>query len=121
MAQLFEVDIPEHKVLWSSLQKLYGLGPHEAKELCLSMGIGTDVKYIDIRSKEWYRLTQRLQRRSLVETRRLRLLRSNFRRLTRIKCYRGVRHSLGLPVRGQRTHTNASLSKRMVAKRSKKT
>ena len=111
MPRLLGVDIPNDKPIIISLQYLYGVGDKVARELCHKAGIDTAKHARELHEEEVARLTTLLERDYTVEGPLRRLIGQNITRLKDIKCYRGLRHRLGLPVRGQRTKTNARTRK----------
>jgi len=111
MPRLLGVDLPNDKPTVVSLRYLYGVGKHVALELCEKAGIDPQKRARDLAEDEVGRLAALLERDYTVEGPLRRLLAQNISRLKEIKCYRGMRHRLGLPVRGQRTRTNARTRK----------
>ena len=111
MPRLLGVDIPDNKKAVVSLTYLFGVGPQTARDLCLKAGIEPNVKARDLDGEELGRLAEILERDYVVEGPLRRQLQQNINRLREIKCYRGIRHRVGLPVRGQRTKTNARTRK----------
>lgn len=111
MPRLLGVDIPNDKKTVYSLTYLYGVGPHVARELCDKAGVDKDKRARDLSDEELSRLASILERDYTVEGPLRRAVQQNISRLRDIKCYRGIRHRLGLPVRGQRTRTNARTRK----------
>jgi len=111
MPRLLGVDIPNDKQIVYSLQYLYGVGDHVARELCHKAGIAQNRSARDLSEEELSRLSTLLERDYTVEGPLRRLVGQNITRLKDIKCYRGMRHRMGLPVRGQRTKTNARTRK----------
>lgn len=111
MPRLLGVDIPNDKAIIVSLEYLYGVGDHVARELCHKAGIDTRKQARDLSEEELSRLATLLERDYIVEGPLRRLVQQNISRLREVKCYRGIRHRLGLPVRGQRTRTNARTRK----------
>ena len=107
MPRLLGVDIPSDKPTVISLGYLYGVGPNIARELCHKAGIDPTKRARDLGEDEVGRLAALLERDYTVEGPLRRQVQQNVTRLRDIKCYRGIRHRLGLPVRGQRTRTNA--------------
>jgi small subunit ribosomal protein S13 len=105
------VDIPNDKPTVYSLRYLYGVGDQVARELCAKAGIDPQKHARDLAEEELSRLTALLERDYTVEGPLRRLVQQNVSRLRDIKCYRDMRHRLGLPVRGQRTKTNARTRK----------
>ena len=111
MPRLLGVDIPDNKKAVISLTYLYGVGPQTARELCHKAGISPDKKARELDGEELGRLAKIVERDYVVEGPLRRQLQQNITRLREIKCYRGMRHRMGLPVRGQRTKTNARTRK----------
>ncbi|MDP1564093.1 MAG: 30S ribosomal protein S13 [Pirellulaceae bacterium] len=111
MPRLLGVDIPNDKRTVVSLTYLYGVGPHTARELCLKAGINQDKLAREINDEELARLSGLMETDYTVEGPLRRQVGQNIARLREIKCYRGIRHRVGLPVRGQRTKTNARTRK----------
>ncbi len=111
MPRIFGVDIPNDKKTIYSLQYLYGVGPAVARELCHKAGVNEDARARELTDEEISRLATILERDYTVEGPLRRQIQQNIGRLRDIKCYRGIRHRLSLPVRGQRTRTNARTRK----------
>lgn len=111
MPRLMGVDIPNDKQIVFALQYLYGVGDHVARELCKKAGVDVTRLSRDLTEEELFRMANLLERDYTVEGPLRRLVSQNITRLKDIKCYRGLRHRLGLPVRGQRTKTNARTRK----------
>lgn len=111
MPRILGVDIPNDKKTLISLQYLYGVGPAVARELCEKAGVNPDSHARELSDEEIGRLAIILERDYTVEGPLRRQVTQNINRLRDIKCYRGIRHRLGLPVRGQRTRTNARTRK----------
>ncbi len=111
MPRLMGVDIPNDKQIIYSLQYLYGVGDHVARDLCNKAGIEINRLAKDLTEEEVFRLATLLERDYTVEGPLRRLVGQNISRLKDIKCYRGLRHRMNLPVRGQRTKTNARTRK----------
>ncbi len=111
MPRLLGVDIPNDKKTVISLTYLYGVGPKIARDLCHKAAIDEDKRARDLTDQEISRLSIILERDYTVEGPLRRQVQQNINRLREIKCYRGIRHRLGLPVRGQRTKTNARTRK----------
>jgi small subunit ribosomal protein S13 len=107
MARIAGVDIPNEKRLEISLRYIYGIGPHSASVICEKTGIAPETKTRDLTDAELSRIRELLEKEFLVEGDLRRDVRQNIQRLIEINCYRGIRHRRGLPVRGQRTKTNA--------------
>ncbi len=111
MPRLLGVDIPGNKPTVISLRYLYGVGPKTAQELCFKAGVNPQGRAKDLREDEVARLAALLDKDYTVEGQLRRQLTQNIARLRDINCYRGIRHRRGLPVRGQRTRTNARTRK----------
>ncbi len=111
MPRLLGVDIPNDKPTAISLTYLFGVGPKSARELCHKAGVDPQRRARELADDEVSRLAVLLERDYTVEGPLRRQLNQNVARLREIKCYRGIRHRMGLPVRGQRTRTNARTRK----------
>ena len=111
MPRVLGVDIPNDRPTVISLTYLYGVGPRIARELCHKAGIDPQVRARELREDELARLAALLDKDYVVEGQLRRQRNQNIARLKDIGCYRGVRHRRGLPVRGQRTRTNARTRK----------
>ncbi len=111
MPRIIGVDIPGNKRVEFSLRYLYGVGPAKALEIIEKVGIDRDLKAKDLTPDQIARITKILQDDLLVEGDLRRTLAADIRRLQQINCYRGIRHRRNLPVRGQRTKTNARTRK----------
>lgn len=111
MPRLLGVDIPNERKTVVSLTYLYGVGPHTARELCQKTDVDPNKRARDLKDDELSRLAAILERDYVVEGPLRRQLQQSINRLRDIKCYRGMRHRMGLPVRGQRTKTNARTRK----------
>ena len=111
MPRLLGVDIPADRPTVISLTYLYGVGPKISRELCHNAGIDPQVRARDLGEDEVARLAALLDKDYVVEGQLRRQTAQNVTRLRDISCYRGLRHRRGLPVRGQRTRTNARTRK----------
>jgi len=111
MPRLLGVDLPNDKPTVVALRYLYGVGKHVSRELCEKAGIDPHKRARDLGEDEVSRLAALLERDYTVEGPLRRQIAQDISRLRDIKCYRGMRHRLGLPVRGQRTRTNARTRK----------
>ena len=107
MPRLLGVDIPNDRPTVISLTYLYGVGPKTARELCHKAGVDPNTRARDLHEDEVARMAALLDKDYTVEGQLRRQLTQNVARLKDINCYRGIRHRRGLPVRGQRTKTNA--------------
>ncbi len=106
MLRLVGIDLPESKRIEVALTYIYGIGPKIARELLTSAKISLDTRAKDLTAPEVAKL-QKLLETVKVEGDLRKEIRENVQRLKRISSYRGSRHNAGLPVRGQRTRTNA--------------
>jgi small subunit ribosomal protein S13 len=107
MARIAGVDIPREKRIDVSLRYIYGIGPTIASRICEKSGIDPATKTRDLTDDEVSRIRELIDKEHIVEGDLRREMRQNVQRLIEINCYRGIRHRRGLPVRGQRTKTNA--------------
>jgi len=105
------IDIPGNKRIEISLRYIYGVGPKRAVELCEKLGLDPAMKANDLKDDEITKLAGLLQSTYRIEGDLRREVTQNIRRLISINSYRGLRHKRGLPVRGQRTSTNARTRK----------
>jgi small subunit ribosomal protein S13 len=105
------VDLPADKPTHISLRYLYGIGPTLALRLCEQARLDPQRKARELTDDEISRLTTLLDREYVVEGQLRRTIQQNIGRLRDINCYRGIRHRKGLPVRGQRSKTNARTRK----------
>lgn len=112
MPRLLGVDIPGNKKIEYALQYIYGVGPTRAKMLCAETGINPDVRAHELTEENLNKFSNVLTEKNLlVEGDLRRDISANLKRLQAIRSYRGLRHARGLPVRGQRTSTNARTRK----------
>ncbi len=111
MARVVGVDLPRDKRVEAGLQAIYGVGLTTARKLLERTGISPDTRVRDLTDEEVSLLGTTLQNEERVEGDLRREVTANVKRLMDINCYRGQRHKRGLPVRGQRTHTNARTRK----------
>jgi small subunit ribosomal protein S13 len=107
MARIAGVDIPRDKRIDISLRYIYGIGPSTAKSIVSSSQVNPATKVRDLTDEEVNRIRELIDKEYTVEGDLRREVRQNVQRLIEINCYRGIRHRRGLPVRGQRTRTNA--------------
>src|SRR5512145_931121 len=110
MARISGVNIPNHQHAVIALQAIYGIGATRAKAICTASGIAPATKIKDLSDAEMDKLREAVGRFS-VEGDLRREMTMSIKRLMDLGCYRGVRHKRGLPVRGQRTRTNARTRK----------
>lgn len=111
MARIAGVNIPTNKRVVVSLTYLYGIGATKAKEICTKVGIPQAKRVAQLSDEEVLRIREAIDRDYQVEGDLRREVAMNIKRLMDLGCYRGLRHRKGLPVRGQRTHTNARTRK----------
>ncbi|HJF66330.1 30S ribosomal protein S13 [Slackia equolifaciens] len=111
MARLFGVDLPREKRIEIGLTYIYGIGNTTAKKIIAETGVNPDVRVKDISEEDLGKIREYIDKNLTVEGDLHREVSQNVKRLMEIGCYRGLRHRKGLPVRGQRTHTNARTRK----------
>ena len=111
MARIAGVDLPRHKHIAYALPYLYGIGPKTAKEICAKAGIAPNKKTEELTENDIKKIRELLETEYKVEGDLRREEQMNIKRLMDLGCYRGLRHRKGLPVHGQRTHTNARTRK----------
>ena len=111
MARIAGVDLPRDKRVEISLTYIYGIGRSRSNEILEQAGIDPDKRVHDLTESEVSELRQTIDRGYRVEGDLRRKVQQDIRRLKDIRCYRGIRHIRGLPVRGQRTRTNARTRK----------
>jgi small subunit ribosomal protein S13 len=107
VARIAGVDIPRDKKLEVSLAYIYGIGRPTAIKICRELGISPDTKVRDLTDDEVSRIREMIDKNYVVEGELRKQVRQDIQRLIEINSYRGIRHRRGLPVRGQRTRTNA--------------
>lgn len=110
MARIAGVNIPDNKHVVISLRYVYGIGPTTAKQLCTTTGIQPTAKVADLSEEQLDSLRNEISKIT-VEGDLRREISMNIKRLMDLGCYRGIRHRRSLPVRGQRTKTNARTRK----------
>ena len=111
MARIAGVNIPTQKRVIIALQYIHGIGQQFAKEICEKVGITSDRRVSELTDAEVLQIRETIDRDYTVEGVLRRETATNIKRLMDLGCYRGLRHRKGLPVRGQRTHTNARTRK----------
>ncbi len=111
MARLVGVDLPRDKRIEVGLTYIYGIGLTTSKKILADTGVDPDVRVKDLTEEDLTKLRDYIQENIKVEGDLHREVSQNVKRLMEIGCYRGLRHRRGLPVRGQRTHTNARTRK----------
>jgi small subunit ribosomal protein S13 len=110
MARIAGINIPPHKHTEIGLTAIYGIGRSTAQKICVNSGVPLDRKIKDLTDGDLERIREELGRITIEGDLR-REMSINIKRLMDLGCYRGVRHRRGLPVRGQRTRTNARTRK----------
>ncbi len=111
MARISGVDIPNQKRIEIALTYIYGIGLTSARKILASTGIDPDTRAKDLTEEEVAKLRDEIENNYTVEGELRREVGMNIKRLVEVNCYRGIRHRKGLPVRGQRTKTNARTRK----------
>lgn len=108
MPRILGIDIPPKKKVFFALQYIYGIGPKISEEILTHAQISPDLRAKDLEEAQLTQIVQAIQEGGyMIEGDLRREISGNLKRLQAIKCYRGIRHTRGLPVRGQRTSTNA--------------
>jgi len=111
MARIVGVDIPNEKVVWVALTYVHGIGKKSALDILRATKIASSRRVKDLTDEELAHITTEIEKNFVVEGNLRRQVQQNISRLKEIACYRGIRHRRGLPVRGQRTRTNARTRK----------
>ncbi len=111
MARIAGVNIPAQKRVEIALRYIYGIGPMRATAICTKIGIPTERRVNELTDDEIFRIREVIDADYKVEGDLRRDVAMNIKRLMDLGCYRGLRHRKGLPVHGQRTHTNARTRK----------
>ena len=111
MARIAGVNIPAQKRVEIALRYIYGIGPLRASAICTKIGIPTERRVNELTDDEIFRIREVIDADYKVEGDLRRDVAMNIKRLMDLGCYRGLRHRKGLPVHGQRTHTNARTRK----------
>jgi len=111
MARIAGVDLPGRKHIHIALRYLYGIGPSNSVAICVEAGIPLDKMAQDLTDAEARKIREIIDAKYKVEGDLRREVQMNIKRLMDLGCYRGLRHRRSLPVRGQRTHTNARTRK----------
>lgn len=112
VVHFYDVPISDTQPVVKGLQTLFGMGRADAEAVCRIHGFGWSTWINELEPQEWFQLTQWIQNHCFVEKARKSDTRESIEHLMAIRCYRGLRHQKGYPVRGQRTHTNASRRRR---------
>ena len=111
MARIAGVDLPPQKNVWTGLTRIYGIGQSRSRRILEAVEVDPFRKVKDLTEDEVTRIRQKIDEEGRVEGDLRKEIAMNIKRLMEIGCYRGLRHRKGLPVRGQRTHTNARTRK----------
>ena len=111
MARIAGVNIPTQKRVEIALQYIHGIGKHYSKEICAKVGIAANRRVSELTDAEVLQIREAIDKDYTVEGDLRRETATNIKRLMDLGSYRGLRHRRGLPVRGQRTHTNARTRK----------
>ena len=111
MPRVIGIDIPDNKRLEISLMYIYGIGRRLSNEICAKLGLNPNMRAHNLNEDEIAKINALLTSQYVVEGDLRRQNQNNIKRLISIHCYRGMRHRLGLPVRGQRTRTNSRTRK----------
>jgi small subunit ribosomal protein S13 len=111
VARIAGVNIPTNKRVTIALRYIHGIGPANARQICEKVGIAPERRVSDLTENEVIQIRETIDRDYMVEGDLRREVAMNIKRLMDLGCYRGLRHRKGLPVRGQRTHTNARTRK----------
>jgi small subunit ribosomal protein S13 len=111
MARIVGVDIPNEKVVWVALTYVHGIGKKSAMDILEAVGVSPQRRVKDLGDEDIAKIVTEIERNYVVEGNLRRRIQQNIGRLKEIACYRGIRHRRGLPVRGQRTRTNARTRK----------
>jgi small subunit ribosomal protein S13 len=111
MPRIVGVDVPGEKVAWVALTYIHGIGRHSALAILAATSVNAQRRAKDLTDEELARIASEIERNFVTEGNLRRQVQQNISRLKEIACYRGIRHRRGLPVRGQRTRTNARTRK----------
>jgi len=111
MPRIAGIDVPNDKPLWISLTYIHGVGPYLSKQILKEAQVSGTIRAKELTDDEISRIAGIIDRNYVIEGQLRRTISQNISRLKDIACYRGLRHRRGLPVRGQRTRTNARTRK----------
>lgn len=111
MPRIVGVDIPSEKVAWVALMYIHGIGKKSAQDILKTLDINPQRRAKDLTDEELAHIATEIEKNYVTEGNLRRQTQQNIARLKEIACYRGIRHRRGLPVRGQRTRTNARTRK----------
>jgi small subunit ribosomal protein S13 len=111
MARIAGIDLPRRKAVAFALPYIFGIGPCTARQICAKAGVPVDRKVDELTESDVKAIRETIEAGYKVEGDLRREIQQNIKRLMDLGCYRGLRHRKGLPVNGQRTHTNARTRK----------
>ena len=111
MARIAGVDLPKDKLVWVSLQRIYGIGAISSQSIVAAAGVDPGLRVKELSEEQVGRIRDVIDKQYKVEGDLRREVQSNIKRLIEISCSRGTRHRMRLPVHGQRTRTNARTKK----------
>ncbi|MCX7917856.1 MAG: 30S ribosomal protein S13 [bacterium] len=111
MARVLGVEIPDNKKVKIALRYIYGIGDKRAEEIVINTGVDGEKRVKELSEEELGKITSFIQKNYKIEGDLKQEIAQNIRRLIDINCYKGIRHKLSLPVRGQRTRSNARTRK----------
>ncbi len=117
MIHIFGITMDPNKKIPYALKAIYGLGNKRVEEICAYMGINNKTKITTLNDGQISKMCRFIEQNYLIETELRKNISYNLKRLLDIKSYRGLRHVHGLPVNGQRTHTNAKTQKALSKRR----
>lgn len=113
MLYLLETNLPEDKSVFFALTHVYGIGKKNSSYICKKLGFSINLKIKDLTQEQYFEIIRIIESSDLILNNELKKLKSlTLKNLVQIKSYKGLRRVRGLPVRGQRTHTNAKSSKK---------
>ncbi len=120
MVYIYNTNLKNDKKVRRALCEIYGLGKTLSNQICDQLGFSENYKIKSLTNFQIQQLSQIITQNFLIGGEKRRDVRNNLKRLISIGCYRGFRHNIGLPVQGQRTHTNARTAKRICDRASTK-
>ena len=120
MLYLYGTNMPSNKKVRYALNSIFGLGQSTANKICNQLGLSDNYKVSQLTDSQISHISQIIEENYIIQGDLRKEHYLDISRLINISCYRGLRHSFGLPVRGQRTHTNAKTQKNLSPKRIKK-
>lgn len=114
MAYLLGTDVPDNKRITIALTKIYGIGKKKSKIICQNLGLTDNIRIFELTDKQIFKLVYFVESSDIIIKSDLtRLLLDAKKRLVALRTYRGIRSKQGLPIRGQRTHTNSKTAKKL--------